>query len=163
MTIDVTDVSARLTAMRWWDLPAVMTLERALFGPECWTEELFWSELAQPESRHYLSAYDATSTLGAPDVLVGYGGLACYADEAFVQTLAVAPDAQRHGVGTMLLRALLAEAQRRGLHRVGLEVRADNDAAQRLYVRHGFDVVGRRRGYYQHSGVDAIVMLRAGA
>jgi hypothetical protein len=39
-----------------------------------------------------------------------------------------------------------------------LEVRADNPRAQNLYRRFGFSDVGIRRGYYQPSGMDAIVM-----
>jgi [ribosomal protein S18]-alanine N-acetyltransferase len=53
---------------------------------------------------------------------------------------------------------LLAEAARRGCTEVFLEVRVDNDRAQRLYRRHGFTGVGIRRGYYQPSGTDALVM-----
>jgi [ribosomal protein S18]-alanine N-acetyltransferase len=41
-----------------------------------------------------------------------------------------------------------------------LEVRADNEVAQRLYTRRGFEEIGRRRGYYQPSGDDAVVMKR---
>ena len=41
-----------------------------------------------------------------------------------------------------------------------LEVRADNTRAQRLYHWWGFAEVGIRRGYYQPSGMDAIVMRR---
>jgi [ribosomal protein S18]-alanine N-acetyltransferase len=41
-----------------------------------------------------------------------------------------------------------------------LEVRADNEPAQRLYRRRGFTEIGRRRGYYQPSGADAVVMER---
>jgi ribosomal-protein-alanine N-acetyltransferase len=37
-------------------------------------------------------------------------------------------------------------------------VRADNTSAIRLYERHGFSRVGVRRGYYQPSGADALVM-----
>jgi len=36
----------------------------------------------------------------------------------------------------------------------------DNAVAQRLYQRHGFVPVGRRRRYYQPSGTDALVMAR---
>ena len=39
-----------------------------------------------------------------------------------------------------------------------LEVRTDNDRAQRLYRRYGFVGIGVRRGYYQPSGADALVM-----
>ena len=37
-------------------------------------------------------------------------------------------------------------------------MRADNDVAQSLYRDHGFVEVGLRRGYYQPSGTDAVVM-----
>ena len=61
------------------------------------------------------------------------------------------------GVGTLLLRDLLAAA---GSRPVFLDVRVDNEVAQRLYERHGFVAVGRRRKYYQPSGTDALVMVR---
>jgi ribosomal-protein-alanine N-acetyltransferase len=64
------------------------------------------------------------------------------------------------GVGSELLRQLLAEAKRRDCTEVFLEVRADNTRAQRLYRWWGFAEVGIRRSYYQPSGMDAIVMRR---
>ena len=39
-----------------------------------------------------------------------------------------------------------------------LEVRVDNLRAQQLYRRRGFTEIGLRRGYYQPSGADALVM-----
>lgn len=154
-----------IAPLRWWQLAPVLALERALFDDESWSEAAFWSELAQYDTRHYVAAWDVDPGRGdasqdRPD-LVGYAGLAAYRDEAWVQTLAVAPERQRHGVGTTLLRALLAEARRRAARTVALEVRADNDAAQRLYERHGFAVTGRRRGYYQPSNTDALIMSAA--
>ena len=59
-----------------------------------------------------------------------------------------------------LLENMLAEAARRGCTEVFLEVRVDNDRAQHLYRRYGFAGVGLRRGYYQPSGADALVMRR---
>jgi len=41
---------------------------------------------------------------------------------------------------------------------VFLEVRVDNERAQRLYRSRGFAEIGIRRGYYQPSGTDALVM-----
>jgi hypothetical protein len=55
---------------------------------------------------------------------------------------------------------LLAEAGRRGCHEVFLEVRVDNARAQKLYRGYGFTEIGLRRGYYQPSGTDALVMRR---
>ena len=147
-------MSVELTRMRWWHVAELMPVERELFAPEPWTERLFWSELGQLDTRHYLVALDG-------DEVVGYAGLCDYPDEAFVQTMAVAPAAQGQGLGAQLLVALLEEASRRGQRKVSLEVRADNAPAQRLYARHGFTRTGVRRGYYA-GGVDALVLSRRG-
>ena len=141
-----------LERLRWWHIAQLMPVERALFAPEPWTERMFWSELGQLDTRHYLVAL-------AGEQVLGYAGLCDYPDEAFVQTIAVAPTAQGTGLGSRLLGALVQEAGRRGQRAVSLEVRADNAAAQRLYERHGFTCSGVRRGYYA-GGVDARVLTR---
>lgn len=139
--------------MRWWHVEQLLPVERELFGEEPWTARTFWSELGQLDTRHYVVALSG-------DEVVGYAGLCDYPDEAWVQTMAVAPTAQGQGLGTRLLRELLDEAARRGQRTVRLEVRADNAPAQRLYERHGFVREGVRRGYYQPSGTDAVLMVR---
>src|SRR3954454_14178499 len=113
------------------------------------------SELAQ-DSRLYLVA-ERFDDDGKPQV-VGYAGLCAYEGEAYIQTIGVIPEAQGTGIGSMLLTALLEDAVERGEQTVTLEVRADNPRAQRVYERFGFLPIGRRRNYYQPSGVDAIVM-----
>jgi ribosomal-protein-alanine N-acetyltransferase len=147
-------MTVSLRPMRWWDINDVARLEDELFVDDAWAETMFWSELAQRDTRHYLVADDE----GA---IVGYAGLCAYAPhEAYVQTIAVAAARQRSGVGRALLQALLEEADRRRCDHVDLEVRADNERAVRLYEQHGFTRIGLRRGYYQPSGADAIVMRR---
>lgn len=141
-----------LERMRWWHVAELLPIEQALFAPQPWSERVFWSELGRFESRHYLVAVEDGQ-------VVGYAGLCDYPDEAFVQTLAVAAAAQGRGIGSQLLTALLEEATRRGQRAVSLEVRADNDAAQRLYARHAFARTGVRRGYYP-GGIDALVLTR---
>jgi ribosomal-protein-alanine N-acetyltransferase len=153
-------MSAATTAvvrpMRWWDIEAVMPIEHELFGDEAWTETMLWSELAERSNRWYVVVDgDRDGELAA------YAGLCVFTThEAYVQTLAVAERHQRRGLGTVLLRSLVEEATRRGCRQLDLEVRADNEAAQQLYVRHGFQAIGRRRAYYQPSGIDAIVMRK---
>jgi ribosomal-protein-alanine N-acetyltransferase len=139
--------------MRWWHLAEVMVCERELFGPEEWSEAAFWNELAETGSRHYVVATDG-------EAVIGYAGLAVFGDEAHVLTIGVATAAQGRGIGAALLADLLAVAEARGARRVLLDVRVDNEVAQRLYRRHGFVPVGVRRRYYQPSGVDAVVMAR---
>lgn len=139
--------------MRWWHIEELLPIEAEVFGEQPWTARTFWSELGQPATRHYLVVL-------ADRAVVGYAGLCDYPDEAWVQTMAVAPAHRRRGLGATLLAALLDEAARRGQRVVSLEVRADNRPAQRLYERHGFVPAGVRRGYYQPSGTDALVLTR---
>ena len=146
--------TATLRAMRWWDIEPVMQLEHDLFGDESWSDTMFWNELAEHGSRHYLVADDNGR-------VVAYAGLCAYPpNESYVQTIAVEPHRQGEGLGTRLLTALIEESLRRGCARLDLEVRADNPTAIALYERHGFTRIGVRRRYYQPSGVDAVVMRR---
>ena len=149
-------MTVTLRPMTTDDLPAVMRLEEELFAPDTWTEAMYRDELSRQDTRHYLVAEDDGD--GSP-VVIGYAGLIAYDDEAHVATLGVTEALQGEGIGSLLLDALLAEADRRSPV-VLLEVRADNAAAQRLYERRGFVEIGRRRGYYQPSGADAVVMRR---
>jgi ribosomal-protein-alanine N-acetyltransferase len=148
-------MSVDLVPMRWWHIGKLLPLEAELFPEEQWSESMFWSELAQA-SRHYLVA-ERTDDAGNVDV-VGYAGLCCYVGEAYIQTIGVIPEVQGTGIGGLLLTALLEECVRRGEEVVTLEVRADNPTAQAIYERFGFLPIGRRKRYYQPSGVDAIVM-----
>ena len=138
--------------MRLDDLPAVLALEEELFAPDTWTAAMYRDELYRTDTRHYLVAEDDSG-------ITGYAGLIAYDDEAHVATLGVAGTRQGEGIGAALLDALLAEADRRSPV-VLLEVRADNHIAQALYRRRGFVEIGRRRGYYQPSGTDAVIMRR---
>jgi len=120
---------------------------------EAWSPEMLAGEMAaDPASRYYLVADDE-------GVVTGYGGLLAQAGgQADVLTLAVAAGRWGEGIGSALLDGLLAEADRRGCTEIFLEVRVDNDRAQRLYRRRGFTDIGIRRGYYQPSNTDALVM-----
>jgi ribosomal-protein-alanine N-acetyltransferase len=146
-------VSVVLRPMGRDDVHAVAALEEALFGAEAWSPELLATEVTtDPASRYYIVADD-------DGVIAGYGGLlAQRGGQADVLTLAVAEHRWGEGIGGALLDGLLAEAARRGCMEIFLEVRVDNDRAQRLYRRRGFTDIGIRRAYYQPSGTDALVM-----
>ena len=147
-------MSVVLRPMAGNDVPAVAKLEVALFGEEAWSPDMLASELAGEPGKYYLVAAE-------DGVIAGYAGmLATGGGQADVLTVGVAQDRWGEGIGAALLENLLTEAARRGCTEVFLEVRTDNDRAQRLYRRHGFDSVGIRRGYYQPSGTDALVMRR---
>jgi ribosomal-protein-alanine N-acetyltransferase len=139
------------------DLDQVVSLELAMFGEEAWSREMLLGELGQqPTSRHYVVADDSGR-------IAGYAGLLGAGWQGDVLTLAVAADRWGQGIGSALLEALLAEAARRGCTEVFLEVRTDNLRAQQLYRRYDFTEIGIRKGYYQPSGADALVMRRVTA
>ncbi|MFF5217182.1 ribosomal protein S18-alanine N-acetyltransferase [Micromonospora sp. NPDC000442] len=143
---------SRPARFRWWHIDEVLPIEADLFGAEQWSAAMFWNELSHG---HFYRVF--TDDGG----VLGYAGLAVAPpDEAWVQNIAVRRDAQRRGIGRLLLEALLAEAGRLGVRAVLLEVAADNAPAQRLYAMHGFEPIGVRRGYYQPSNTDALVMQR---
>jgi ribosomal-protein-alanine N-acetyltransferase len=168
--------AARLRRMVPADLVDVIALEHELFPDDPWTPEMFADEVAQPrESRLYLLAEadagdggvadsDIVSGRGAASgpVMAGYAGLMFIpgGTQADVLTIAVRQAYWGQGIGSALLDALLTAARERGCAEVFLEVRADNPRAHGLYLRRGFEELGVRRGYYQPSGTDAIVMRK---
>lgn len=132
-------------------LDRVLEIETTCFN-DPWPVAAFRREVAETASGAY------------PRVLVDDGEVRAFAiswfvaDEANLGNLAVDPRFQRRGYGRVLLEDLLAEAERRAVVSVWLEVRAGNAEAQRLYHRHGFRVMGIRKGYYRKEREDALVM-----
>lgn len=160
MTEPVTPTSAAaagsaMREMRWWDIDAVLGLEKELFPEDAWSRGMFWSELAHSRgpgaTRRYVVAENG-------ERLVGYAGLASAGELADVQTIAVARDHWGTGLGGRLLTELLRAASDFECAEVMLECRVDNVRAQKLYERYGFEAIGFRRGYYQPGNVDALVM-----
>ena len=140
------------------DLDAIMELETSTFTSDAWSRGSMRAELG---SRH--GYYLVAEAPGAPHPdarLAGYAGLLAPlgSGQADIQTIAVAPDARRHGLGRALMAALLDEAKRREAAEVFLEVRADNPNAQALYASLGFEQIAVRPNYYQPDGVDAHIM-----
>lgn len=144
------------------DLPRLVELEQELFAPASWTRDMLADEL-DGWGRWYVgidepAAGDAPGRPGDGGRLVAYAGLWFDGDVATVMTIGVAHEAQRRGLGSRLLEALVDRARQLRARSVMLEVRVDNDAAIALYERHGFVTVGRRPRYYHPGGIDALVM-----
>lgn len=67
-------------------------------------------------------------------------------------TKAVAPEAQRRGVGSRLVIAAADAARNGGARRLTLNVLATNEAARRLYDRCGFAVEGIQQQQFYLGG-----------
>jgi [ribosomal protein S18]-alanine N-acetyltransferase len=151
----MTTVAVRVAQLHESDLPRCAELERVLFPEDDpWSLATLRSELRA--GHYYFGAY-------ADDTLIGYAGLSVAGRkgdlESSVHTIGVDPAWQGKGVGTALLRAMLAVADEVSAP-VFLEVRTDNEPAIRLYEAHGFVRLGVRRHYYQPSNADAYTMGR---
>jgi [ribosomal protein S18]-alanine N-acetyltransferase len=131
------------------DLDAIHEIETAQFD-DPWSLRVLRDELAAPNRR-----YTKASRAGQ---VVGYLGIMLIDAEAHVNTIATTPAAEGTGVATALLAEAIGALSAAGTRDVTLEVASRNLRAQRLYMRFGFAPVGMRRGYYPHSGDDAVVM-----
>ena len=136
------------------DLDAIMAIETATFESDAWSRQQMESELANANSYYLVATREGTEAVD------GYAGLLAPrgAAQADVQTIAVVEAARGTGLGRTLMNALIGEARSRQAQEVFLEVRADNSAAQHLYVSLGFEQISLRKRYYQPEGIDALVM-----
>lgn len=129
----------------------VTALGEACFS-EPWSEEAVCGELSNPHGRIFVCCEDGA--------FLGYASIAFVLDEGSINNIAVFPEYRRRGAGDSLLWFLDEEAERLGLSFFTLEVRASNEAAQRLYEKHGYRVVGRRRSFYRKPAEDAVLMTK---
>ncbi|BAT51889.1 ribosomal-protein-alanine acetyltransferase [Nostoc sp. NIES-3756] len=144
--------SLELKTLTSSDLTAILELDLACFGG-LWTMEGYQRELDSPNS-DLLGLFSPQSSIN----LLGMGCFWSILEEAHITIVAVHPQYHRQGLGQALLYFLLKTACDRGLERATLEVRASNLAAISLYQKFGFQTAGRRRGYYQDNGEDAIIL-----
>jgi ribosomal-protein-alanine N-acetyltransferase len=78
--------------------------------------------------------------------------------EAELESIAVARNVQRHGIGRRLLHALTRELQHQGIEELLLEVRASNLPAIGFYRTANFKQTGIRPRYYIDPQEDAVLM-----
>ena len=128
-------------------IEAIGRLENVCFPADPWPEEMVG---------RWLDRY--TVALDGDGSVAGYLVLSSVLDEGSIDNVAVAPEHRRRGVGDALVADAVRRARVDGLACLLLEVRASNAPAIRLYEKHGFAEVGRRRNYYEKPREDAILM-----
>jgi len=132
------------------DLDQVLEIERAVF-PTPWSRRSFEFELRDnPYAENLVVRLDGRVRAYACAHLI--------AGDLRITNIAVHASWRSRGLGTALLSRLLDLGRSAGCGIASLEVRPANRSARALYERHGFRVVGRRRGYYQDTGEDAVLM-----
>lgn len=94
--------------------------------------------------------------------IVGFAVLALVAEQAELHNLAIHPQWQGRGVGTIFLNSLI-QALPSACKMLYLEVSVTNYRAIRLYMQQGFEKIAERQGYYrtQMGTEDALIMSKA--
>lgn len=135
------------------DLDGVIEVERASFHNPT-TREWYESELERPDVCYVYVARTEEARVA------GFCAFWRVADQIHINNLAVRPELRGRGVGRVLLRRALEEAERMGAVHATLEVRRSNEPARRLYEGAGFKLVGVRASYYTHPIEDALILAR---
>ena len=134
------------------DLDGVMEIEKVSF-PTPWSREMFIEDFPRDFS-------DTLVAAGTGDEILGYAVCWTIAGESHLLNIAVHPARRGQGIGRALLTECIRRAARAGASVIYLEVRAGNDAAQRLYRSMGFEFRGIRKGYYTDTAEDALIFDR---
>ncbi len=79
-------------------------------------------------------------------------------EEAEILNVAVDGQQRRKSVARRLLAGLIEQVRGEGAKELFLEVQEDNEPVRRLYLATGFQIVGRRKNYYQSPAGDALQM-----
>jgi ribosomal-protein-alanine N-acetyltransferase len=123
-----------------------------------WSLKSYQKELESPNSSLIVLALRQ----GEREQIIGSACFWAILEEAHITVIAVHPEYQSQGLGKLLLYGVLRDAVARNLERATLEVRDGNVIALSLYEKFGFKVAGHRKGYYQKTGEDALILWRSG-
>lgn len=142
----------------------IVKLDRLCLGG-LWTEDGYLREI--DSSNSYLVGLHLSETKDSPHQfiasnMIGFACLWSIINEAHITLLAIHPEYRRQSFGQLLLLNLLTDAIARKLEWATLEVNVNNSDAISLYQKFGFEVVGTRKGYYQATGEDALILWRKG-
>lgn len=151
MSAELRPVPPLIREMRQTDITAVAAIERIAYEFP-WSPGIF---------RDCLLAGYTSVVLEHSGKVMGYGIMSVAAGEAHLLNLALSEAARGLGNGRLLLTHLMDLAAAAGADGMYLEVRPSNARALALYQRAGFEVIGRRRGYYRARGgtEDAVVLV----
>lgn len=151
MNIQAKDVQIR--RMVEADVSRVMAIASSLPEAPRWPVSAYLDAL-NPESPARRIALVAATSEQVQGVVVA----SLLPPQAELETIAVASQNQRQGLGRLLFDALSLELHKEGVAEVALEVRASNRAAMAFYRSAGFGQKGIRRSYYVDPVEDAVVM-----
>jgi ribosomal-protein-alanine N-acetyltransferase len=145
------------------DLDHVLTLAESLPQGPHWPRSAYLnainSQFELESTPHRIALVVGASWADLqPGSILGFVVTSVLPPQAELETIAVAPKSQRHGLGKLLFRAVAAELKAAGVSELLLEVRASNRPALAFYRTLGFAETGLRPSYYADPIEDAILM-----
>ena len=144
------EIDVKVRRMGLVDVDKVMKVELDAFTVP-WTRKAFVNELLSNQFAYYFVAETNKE-------IIGYIGSWIVVDEAQVTNIAILSTYRGHGIGDLLLKAMLEYAKILGVKKFTLEVRVSNEVAINLYKKNGFQNGGIRKKYYTDNQEDARVM-----
>jgi ribosomal protein S18 acetylase RimI-like enzyme len=135
---------ARLTAAEWQEYRQIR-LAALAEAPAAFGSTLADERRLRAQDWSARLARRAQFVVRCARLTVGTVGGVVDDDGAELVSLWVHPGWRGHGVGDMLVQAVLDWAREQGYRQIRLWVSADNGPAERLYVRHGFIRTGARQ------------------
>jgi [ribosomal protein S18]-alanine N-acetyltransferase len=144
-----------IRAMAVDDLDQVLRLEAETPEAPHWDRAAYEHMLFGPETNEVRHAGWVAVEGGN---LMAFAVVRIVLDVCELESIVVAEDVRRKGIGGALLNAVSTWAIAQGAERIELEVRAGNESAICFYERAGLIQEGLRRGYYRSPDEDAVLM-----
>lgn len=145
----------RFRKMSEGDLPEVLVIERSTYEFP-WSETIF-KDCLRVNYRCYIVESADTAAVQ------GYAIMTVAAGESHILNLCLDESLRGYGIGRGLLAHLVEDARRNRADTMLLEVRTSNKIAIDLYLKTGFNEIGRRNAYYpaKRGREDALILMRA--
>ena len=138
------------------DIPMVLDIENKCFKHP-WAEKDFMYEMHGNKFANTWVLELSNDSLGLRYVC-GFVDWWITFDTGTICQIAVHPELQREGLGSMMMKEVLKEAQVKKVTSLTLEVRKSNEKAINFYKKFGFEVSHTKEGYYV-DGEDALYMI----
>ncbi|MFK3990693.1 MULTISPECIES: ribosomal protein S18-alanine N-acetyltransferase [unclassified Psychrobacter] len=142
-------------------LQAVADIEAIVQPQDAWGYQTLVESLKQ-DSMHLLIVYEQKNN-SINNTVTGYCLYQVIFEQAEILRIGTHPDYQRQGIASQIFARLNTELTRDQVESLSLEVRSDNVPAIALYEQQEFDLIHKRKGYYQtphQPAIDALIMQR---
>lgn len=134
------------------DLESIASLEKDIFKD-------FWSfDMIKSQFEMQNSVYIIAKSTG---ITAGYACFTYVCDEAELLRICVDKNFRRQGTATKIFEKAEEIFKEKSIAECFLEVRAGNESAVAFYKKNGFEILGKRKGYYtSYNNEDALVMSK---